>query len=54
MVRMNTIVNGVRIDREIDANISLLDFLRDELGLVGTNRSCDVQVCGSCTVLVDG
>ncbi len=32
----------------------LVDFLRDELGLTGTKQSCEVQVCGSCTVLVDG
>jgi aerobic-type carbon monoxide dehydrogenase small subunit (CoxS/CutS family) len=32
----------------------LLDFLRDSLGLTGAKRSCDVQVCGACTVLVDG
>jgi aerobic-type carbon monoxide dehydrogenase small subunit (CoxS/CutS family) len=54
MVSINTTVNGVHIDREIAANVWLLDFLRDDLGLTGTNRSCDVQVCGSCTVLVDG
>jgi aerobic-type carbon monoxide dehydrogenase small subunit (CoxS/CutS family) len=32
----------------------LIDFLRDDLALKGTKRSCDVQVCGACTVLVDG
>ncbi len=32
----------------------LLDFLRERLGLTGAKRSCDVQVCGTCTVLVDG
>lgn len=32
----------------------LVDFLRDQLGLMGTKQSCEVQVCGSCTVLVDG
>ena len=32
----------------------LLDVLRDELGLTGAKRSCDVQVCGTCTVLIDG
>ena len=32
----------------------LLDFIRDDLGLKGAKRSCDSQVCGACTVLVDG
>ncbi len=32
----------------------LLDFLRDELGLRGAKRACDMEVCGACTVLVDG
>ena len=32
----------------------LLDFLRDRLGLTGAKQSCEVQVCGVCTVLVDG
>ena len=32
----------------------LLDFLRDRLDLTGAKRSCDVQVCGACTVLLDG
>ncbi|GBE21986.1 MAG TPA: (2Fe-2S)-binding protein [Actinobacteria bacterium] len=54
MIRMDTVVNGTRFVGEVEANVWLLDFLRDELGLTGTKRSCDVQVCGSCTVLVDG
>lgn len=32
----------------------LIDFLRDELGLTGTKKSCEVEICGACTVLLDG
>ena len=47
-------VNGEAVVREVDPQELLLDFLRDSLGLTGAKRSCDVQVCGACTVLVDG
>ena len=47
-------VNGEAVVREVDAQELLLDFVRDSLGLTGAKRSCDVQVCGACTVLVDG
>jgi carbon-monoxide dehydrogenase small subunit len=47
-------VNGRELSASIEPNELLLDFLRDRLRLTGAKRSCDVQVCGSCTVLVDG
>jgi carbon-monoxide dehydrogenase small subunit len=47
-------VNGREVARDVAAQELLLDFLRDSLGLTGAKRSCDVQVCGACTVLVDG
>ena len=47
-------VNGRRLTREVEPQELLLDFLRDDLALTGAKRSCDVQVCGACTVLVDG
>jgi aerobic-type carbon monoxide dehydrogenase small subunit (CoxS/CutS family) len=47
-------VNGSPVAREIEPQALLLDFLRGRLGLTGAKRSCDVQVCGTCTVLVDG
>lgn len=47
-------VNGRPVTAEIEPRLLLLDFLRDHLGLKGAKRSCDVQVCGTCTVLVDG
>jgi aerobic carbon-monoxide dehydrogenase small subunit len=47
-------VNGREVVREVAPQELLLDFLRESLGLTGAKRSCDVQVCGACTVLVDG
>jgi aerobic carbon-monoxide dehydrogenase small subunit len=47
-------VNGDLVVRDVDPQELLLDLLRDGLGLTGAKRSCDVQVCGTCTVLVDG
>jgi carbon-monoxide dehydrogenase small subunit len=46
-------VNGARVVREVEPQELLLDFLRDTLHLKGTKASCEVQVCGACTVLVD-
>lgn len=51
---LKTTVNGRDISVEIADNELLLDVLRDTLGLTGTKRSCEVEVCGACTVLVDG
>jgi aerobic carbon-monoxide dehydrogenase small subunit len=47
-------VNGREIEATIEPRELLLDFLRDRLELKGAKRSCDVQVCGACAVLLDG
>ena len=47
-------VNGRAVALEVPAHALLLDVLRERLGLKGAKRSCDMQVCGACTVLVDG
>jgi aerobic-type carbon monoxide dehydrogenase small subunit (CoxS/CutS family) len=46
-------VNGRRVVREVAPQELLLDFLRDTLDLKGAKASCEVQVCGACTVLID-
>ncbi|MBS1679136.1 MAG: 2Fe-2S iron-sulfur cluster binding domain-containing protein [Actinobacteria bacterium] len=52
--RLTITVNGVARELTVPEHELLLDTLRDRLGLKGAKRSCDVQVCGVCTVLVDG
>ena len=47
-------LNGTAVDAAVEPRTALIDLLRDGFGLKGTKRSCDVQVCGSCTVLLDG
>src|ERR1039457_5009322 len=47
-------VNGVERSLTIEPRLSLLDALRDHLGLPGTKKGCDQGACGACTVLVDG
>jgi carbon-monoxide dehydrogenase small subunit len=54
MQRMRLQVNGESVEAVVEPQELLLDFLRDRLGLKGPKRSCEVQVCGTCTVLLDG
>ncbi len=47
-------VNGADHELRIDARTTLLDALRERLGLTGTKKGCDRGQCGACTILVDG
>jgi carbon-monoxide dehydrogenase small subunit len=52
--RVRMVVNGEVHEREVEPRLLLSDFLREELGLVGTNVGCEHGSCGACTVLADG
>jgi carbon-monoxide dehydrogenase small subunit len=47
-------VNGQSVTREVAPRRNLVDFLRDELNLTGTNVGCEHGVCGACTLEIDG
>lgn len=46
-------VNGAEVEAWASNRTTVAQFLRDQLGLTGTKVSCEMQVCGSCTVLLD-
>jgi carbon-monoxide dehydrogenase small subunit len=47
-------VNGREHEVQVEPYETLIELIRDRLGLTGTKKSCDMQVCGACTVLLDG
>ncbi|HXA21336.1 MAG TPA: (2Fe-2S)-binding protein [Acetobacteraceae bacterium] len=53
-VAVSLIVNGIETQLRVAPWTTLLDTLRDHLGLTGTKKGCDHGQCGACTVLVDG
>lgn len=54
LVPISVELNGTVVERSVEPRSMLVDFLRDDLGLTGTKVSCQLQVCGVCTVLVGG
>ena len=53
-MEVSVTVNGTTRSADVEPRTLLAHFLRDELGLTGTNIGCDTSSCGACTVLVDG
>ncbi|MBQ6672616.1 MAG: (2Fe-2S)-binding protein [Spirochaetales bacterium] len=54
MKNISCTVNGQKVVRSVPDDMSLLVFLREELGLTGTKQGCGSGDCGACTVVVDG
>jgi len=53
-IALSITINGTRYELEAAPTATLLDVIRDELGLTGTKKGCDMGGCGACTVLVAG
>ena len=54
MTHVSVTVNGAMREADVEPRTLLVYFLRETLGLTGTNVGCDTSSCGSCTVLLDG
>jgi carbon-monoxide dehydrogenase small subunit len=51
---VNISVNGTAYERDVEPRTLLVHFIRDALGLTGTNIGCDTSQCGACTIHMDG
>jgi xanthine dehydrogenase YagT iron-sulfur-binding subunit len=52
--QVRLVVNGTRHELDLDTRQSLLDVLREDLGLTGTKKGCNQGACGACTILLNG
>ncbi|HTP21839.1 MAG TPA: (2Fe-2S)-binding protein [Solirubrobacteraceae bacterium] len=53
-MKISVTINGREYTRKVDGSLTLLRFLREELGLTGTKEGCEAGECGACTVVLDG
>src|SRR3954465_6580640 len=53
-LRVNLLVNGERHETLVAVHRTLLEVLREDMGLIGTKHGCELGECGACTVLLDG
>ncbi|MEY2569145.1 MAG: aerobic carbon-monoxide dehydrogenase small subunit [Actinomycetota bacterium] len=53
-MKVNVNVNGERREHDVEPRLLLVHYLREVLGLTGTNVGCDTTSCGACTVFLDG
>ena len=53
-MKVSLTVNGVPYQRDVEPRTLLVDLIRDDLGLTGTNVGCDTTQCGSCTIHLNG
>ncbi|HEY1634797.1 MAG TPA: (2Fe-2S)-binding protein [Acidimicrobiales bacterium] len=53
-MRVRLSVNGASQEHEVEPRLLLVQYLREVVGLTGTNVGCDTSSCGACTVLMDG
>ena len=53
-MKVSMTVNGQRQEHEVEPRLLLVHYLREVVGLTGTNVGCDTSSCGACTVLLDG
>ena len=54
MISIELIINGESYAMSVKPNETLLDVIRDKVGLTGTKKGCDTGQCGACTVLLEG
>jgi len=53
-MRVSVTINGTKQEHDVEPRLLLVHYIREVVGLTGTNIGCDTSSCGACTILVDG